>query len=172
VTFRLHGSLPANRPFQPADVTSGEAFVAMDRLLDEARSGPTFLRQPAVAQLVLDSIRHGTEIGHYEIHSWVIMSNHIHLLLTPRISMSRLLCSLKAATATRANKLLSRTGKPFWQDESYDRVVRSEVEFRRIRQYIENNPVKAGLASTPEDYLWSSARRAESPPQATGLPHN
>jgi hypothetical protein len=38
----------------------------MDRLLDEARSGPTYLKQPAIAQVILDSIEHGVELGHYD----------------------------------------------------------------------------------------------------------
>src|SRR5208337_2518721 len=99
VTFRLQGSLPANRSFPSPQLTSGEAFVAMDRLLDQARSGPMFLRQPEIAQLVLASIDYGGEIGHYELHAFVIMSNHVHLLLTPHLSVPKLLCSLKAATA-------------------------------------------------------------------------
>jgi putative transposase len=171
VTFRLQDSLPAHRPFPNSDLTSGEAFVTMDRLLDHARKSPTFLRQPAIAQLVLASTEHGTEIGHYEMHSWVIMPNHVHLLLTPKVSTSRLLRSLKATTAKRANVLLQRTGKTFWQDESYDHRVRDGEEFRRIQRYIEHNPVKAGLATKPEAYAWSSAGRPERPPQAAGLPH-
>ena len=151
---------------------SGEAFVAMDNLLDEARSGPTFLKQTAVAELVQASILYGSEIGHYDIHSWVIMANHAHLLITPRIAISKLLCSLKTATATKANLLLHRTGQPFWQVESYDHLVRSEDEFGRIQRYIENNPVKACLASSPEDYIWSSAWRPERAPQAESLPHS
>ncbi|MGD0522851.1 MAG: transposase [Terracidiphilus sp.] len=88
------------------------------------------------------------------------MPNHVHLLLTPHVTVSKLLGSLKAATATRANLLLRRSGQPFWQSESYDHVVRTELEFRRIQRYVENNPVKAGLATEPDDYLWSSAGRA------------
>jgi len=84
------------------------------------------------------------------------MPNHVHLLITPRISVSPLLNSLKAVTATRANLLLGLTGKPFWQDESYDRLVRNDDEFRRIQKYIGINPVNAGLAKTPEEYPWSS----------------
>jgi putative transposase len=99
------------------------------------------------------------------------MSNHVHLLLTPHINVSKLLCSLKAATAKRANLLLERTGQPFWQDESYDRLVRNGEEFRRIQRYVENNPVVAGLVTTQEKYLWSSAGRPGRPPQAEGLPH-
>ena len=54
--------------------------------------------------------------------------------------------SLQAATAKRANLLLQRSGQPFWQDESYDRLVRDGDEFRRIQRYIEANPVAALLA--------------------------
>jgi REP element-mobilizing transposase RayT len=56
--------------------------------------------------------------------------------------------------------MLTRRGKAFWQDESYDHVVRSADEFQRIRAYIENNPVSAGLVLNPEEYRWSSARAA------------
>jgi REP element-mobilizing transposase RayT len=171
VTFCLHGSLPANRTFPSADLTSGEAFVAMDRLLDQARSGPMFLRQPDIAQVVLASIECGAEIGHYQLHAFVIMSNHVHLLLTPHINVSKLLCSLKTATAKRANLLLRRTGQPFWQDESYDHLVRNGEEFRSIQRYIENNPVAASLVASQEQYAWSSAGRPARPPQAESLPH-
>ena len=122
--------------------------------------------------MVLDSIERGAALGQYDLHAWVIMANHVHLLLTPRVNVSRLLCSLKAATARRANLLLQRTGKPFWQDESYDHLVRNAGEFERIQAYIENNPVKACLVATPDEYLWSSGRRPARPPQAEGLPHD
>jgi putative DNA methylase len=65
--------------------------------------------------------------------------------------------SLKGFTAREANKILRRTGEPFWQRESYDHWVRDEQEFGRIRAYIENNPVRAGLVARAEDYPWSSA---------------
>src|ERR1700680_4232718 len=85
------------------------------------------------------------------------MSNHVHLLIDPRIDPSQLMRSLKGATAREANKVLGRTGEPFWQKESYDRWVRDEAEFERIRAYIENNPVKAGVVKSPEEFPWSSA---------------
>lgn len=132
----------------------------MDRLLDQARHGPTFLKRQDISQVVLVSLRYGAEIGHYEVHSWVIMANHVHLLLTPFVEVSKLLRSLKSSTAKQANLLLQRTGQPFWQDESYDHLVRNNEGFRRIQRYIENNPVTAGLARSPEEYLWSSAGQA------------
>ena len=172
VTFRLHGSLPPNRPFPISNITSGEAFVTMDRLLDQARWGPTFLRQPPIARLVVASIEYGVQLRHYQSHSWVVMSNHVHLLVTPLVNASKFLGSLKAATAKRANLLLGRTGQAFWQDESYDHLVRNGDEFRRIQRYVENNPVAACLVARPEQYAWSSAWRPERPPQAEDLPHD
>jgi putative transposase len=65
--------------------------------------------------------------------------------------------SLKGTTARYANRLLGRTGEPFWQKESYDHWVRNQTEFDKIRAYIESNPVHAGLAQTPQDFPWSSA---------------
>jgi hypothetical protein len=85
------------------------------------------------------------------------MANHVHVLLLPWISPSALLKSLKGVTAREANRLLHRTGQQFWQRESYDHWVRDEAEWSKIAGYIEQNPVKAGLVSRVEDYLWSSA---------------
>ena len=85
------------------------------------------------------------------------MPNHVHTLLLPMVPPSRLLQSLKGFTAREANKILQRTGEPFWQRESYDHWVRDAAESQRIAAYIEQNPVKARFSSSPVDYLWSSA---------------
>jgi putative transposase len=154
VTFRLHNSLPPKRDF-PSRLPSGKAFVCMDRLLDEERAGPTYLRMPAVANVVIAAIRKGTP-GDYLLHTWVVMPNHVHLLLTPMIEPSVALQRLKGASARKANELLGLGGQPFWQDESYDHLVRNQKEFERIEHYILHNPVRAGLARVEEEYRWSS----------------
>ena len=71
------------------------------------------------------------------------MANHVHLLLTPQVTASKLQQSVKGFTARQANQLLGRIGEQFWQRESYDRWVRNEREFQRIAGYIERNPVTA-----------------------------
>ena len=129
----------------------------MDRHLDTTRTGPMYLRQEEIARLVLSSLRRGVEIGHYLLGSYVIMANHVHALLLPAISPSRLLRALKGSSAREANHVLGRTGETFWQAESYDHWVRDEIEYRRIAAYIENNPVRAVLVARAEDYAWSSA---------------
>jgi REP element-mobilizing transposase RayT len=157
LTWHLHGSLPQGRYPPPAKASAGQAFVWIDRFLDQAQSGPVYLRQPEIAQIVVGSLRKGVEIGHYELGAFVVMANHVHALLLPKRDPSRLLQSMKGFSARQANRILGRTGESFWQAESYDHWVRDESEYQRIVAYIENNPVKAGLVRQPEDYPWSSA---------------
>ncbi|MGA2742936.1 MAG: transposase [Bryobacteraceae bacterium] len=160
VTFRLHGSLPHNRVFPAAGlVSAGKAFVAVDRLLDAATAGPSFLRRPEIAKMVVAALRHGDcELHRYQLHTFVVMPNHVHLLATPHVLAAKWLGPLKGFTGYQANLLLGTHG-PFWQEESFDRLIRSDAQFDRIRDYIEQNPVKAGLATLPERYPWSSAYR-------------
>jgi REP element-mobilizing transposase RayT len=169
LTWRLYGSLPANRSF-PAKTNSGKAFVAMDRLLDHACTGPLFLRIPQIASMVTASIRH-RDPRHYQLHAYAVMPNHVHLLITPIVEVSKIMQSLKRFTAREGNRILNFTGQPFWQEESYDRLVRNETEFQRILQYIETNPVKSGLAATPEEFEWSSAGPIPNRPQDIILPY-
>jgi REP element-mobilizing transposase RayT len=129
----------------------------MDRYLDTTRHGPMYLRLEPIARLVVASLLRGVELGQYELGSYVLMPNHVHVLVLPKVSPPRLFQSLKGVTAREANRILGRTGECFWQAESYDHWVRNDAELRRIRKYIENNPVRAGLVARPEDYRWSSA---------------
>ncbi len=86
-----------------------------------------------------------------------MMSNHVHLLVSPKVEPARFLQSVKGYTAREANRLLQRTGQPFWQSESYDHWIRDGHEFERAQNYIECNPVRAGLVMQREQYRWSSA---------------
>ena len=117
LTWSLRGSLPHDRFPPPESLSAGKAFVWMDRRLDEARSGPTWLKRPEIAQIVVDALRYGSDtLGHYDLHAYVVMPNHVHVLFdslgpTP----SKLLQSVKGFSAREANKILARTGEPFWQ---------------------------------------------------------
>ena len=164
VTFRLHGSLPANRIFPPVRMTSGEAFIAMDRLLDRAEYGPRYLRQPELAQIVVAGIFDGERrFNRYELHSFVVMANHVHILVTPHVKMADWLGSLKGFTGREASRVLRLNGTPFWLDESYDHLIRNDEECARIKRYIEWNPVTAGLRDAPEAFPCSGATPGGSP---------
>jgi putative transposase len=127
------------------------------------------LQRENIATLVIESLFRGEKMGHYRLGPFVIMANHVHLLLLPSISPSLLLKSLKGVTAREANRLLHRTGEQFWQRESYDHWVRDEREWNRIATYIESNPVRAGLASRMEDFPWTSANPRWSPSVHTSV---
>ena len=133
----------------------------MDRLLDGGAIGPLFLRRPEIAELMMRALLDGERrLQRYRLHAFVVMPNHVHMLVTPTVIARQWLGPLKGYTSHQANQVLGIHGRPFWQDESYDHLVRSGVEFERIRGYIEQNPVTAGLVGVAEQFRWSSARAA------------
>jgi hypothetical protein len=80
------------------------------------------------------------------------------MLVTPHVISRQWLGPLKGFTAHEAIRILNLPqGTRFWQPESFDRLIRDETGYRRVRHYIEWNPVKAGLAQSPEDFPFSSA---------------
>jgi putative transposase len=165
VTWRLHGSLPNIEVHGslPPKNTPKKTFETADRELDLAVAGPLWLKDERVAQCVVDALRYGErELGLYELQAWVLMANHVHILIYPRANLSRITKSIKNFSARQANAILGRTGQPFWQDESYDHWVRGGEDEARIVRYIEENPVVVGLVERVEDWRWSSAfERAE-----------
>ena len=142
----------------------------MDRLLADARVGPTYLRIPDIASQVVESIQY-RHLIEYDLHRFVVMPNHVHILVTPFQPVSAFMHSLKRFTACVANRTLGTTGQPFWQAESYDRLVRNNLEFERIAKYIERNPVDAGLVTEPAEFRWSSAWPIANRPQVSNLPY-
>ena len=163
VTFRLAGSIPWTRlPHPPTGARSaGRAFLDMDREVDKAAFGPVWLQDARVARVVADALLYGESGRHfYELRAWVIMPNHVHVLLRPKTSLSVIARWLKGSSARQANLILGRTGEVFWQDESFDHWVRDEAALDRIARYVEYNPVSAGLAVNPGGWPWSSARLA------------
>ena len=155
VTWRLHGSLPV----APPDIvyaTPGHAFAAQDRALALSHGMP-WLSDTRVARQVAEAIGTGECRGFYELSAWVVMPNHVHMLILPRVALPQITHWIKGRTAREANLLWGRVGEPFWQHESYDHWARNERELRRIAAYIEDNPVAAGLAATPDAWPWSSA---------------
>ena len=160
LTWRLHGSLPAGfvHSLRKLKEDPRKQFLEAEQLLDAAVTGPRWLSDPEIAGYVEWAFQRGAEIGHYVLHAYVVMPNHVHLLFEPRVALRRIAGGIKGVSARDANATLARTGKPFWQDESFDHWIRNGAQMERTRNYIEHNPVKAGLAKHPEEWQWSSAR--------------
>ncbi len=169
VTWRLAGSIPRTRLPRPSIATPhspGRAFLALNREADKVAVGPVWLQDARVARVVADALLHGESARQfYQLRAWVIMPNHVHVVLRPETSLPVITRWLKGSSARKANLILGRTGEAFWQDarngsaprKSFDHRVRDEVELDRIVRYVEQNPVSAGLAANPRDWPWSSA---------------
>jgi putative transposase len=183
ITFRLAGSIPTEVLQQlRAGADQVEAILACipdpqeraerayleqrrlfgkwDTALDMAQSGPFWLRDSRIADLVAESLHH-RDGRVYDLVAYCILPNHVHMVYTPLPkedgtyhAMSAIMHSLKLYTARESNLLLGREGQ-FWQHENYDHFVRDEAELRRIIRYVLNNPVKAGLVECWEDWKWS-----------------
>jgi REP element-mobilizing transposase RayT len=113
-------------------------------MLDECH-GECVLLQPALSQIVEDSLRH-FDGERYALEAFVVMPNHVHVLvgIPGRGEMKKLCRSWKNFTAMTINRALGRKGQ-FWQWESFDHLVRSPSSLAKFREYILHNPQKARL---------------------------
>lgn len=130
------------------------------KLLDkyeDAGYGQCYLRDDRAAQIVKDALFFYDHVK-YEVVSWCIMPNHVHVLITllKAVSLSEILHSWRSFSSNEINKLFNRQGR-LWMPEYYDRYIRDEEHFNNVVNYIHNNPVKAGLVDDPTHYRWSSA---------------
>ncbi|HSQ20287.1 MAG TPA: transposase [Blastocatellia bacterium] len=169
LTFRLFDSLPQSvvKDWREETAHLGEEGRTIFRkrvetYLDRGL-GSCFLRDERIAALTENSLLFHHTVK-YTLAAWVIMPNHIHFLATPleNVQLSEITHSIKSYTAHEANKLLNRRGQ-FWQHEPFDRYIRNRRHFVNVIQYIESNPVKAGLCSTPQDWRFSSAFHRANP---------
>lgn len=166
ITFRLKDSLPltlldtwCNELSRlPDNEAALERRSRIEVALDKGY-GECLLRDPDVGALLVDALQRFDRLR-YELHAWVIMPNHVHVLMTPLSgnSLSAILHSWKSFTAKAANQLLERKGA-FWLEEYFDRSIRNQKHYNCVVDYIHNNPVKAGLCAVAEDWMLSSARR-------------
>ena len=109
--------------------------------------------------MLVNALQYGeTARRFYHLYAWAIMPNHVHVILQPRIELPSVMRWLKGRTARKASRILGRTGVPFWQDESFDHWIRSDQELCDLIEYVEQNPVKAGLVQAAEQWPWSSAK--------------
>ncbi|MEP7212528.1 MAG: transposase [Acidobacteriota bacterium] len=158
VTFRLFDSLPqVVLEKWAAEGISDALLRKRSEVYLDAGYGECWLKLPAVAAKVRDAIFYHAG-KKFDLISWVIMPNHVHLLISMRAKehLPEVMHSIKSFSAQDANKHLKRKGQ-FWMHESFDRYIRDYRHYAAVVKYIENNPVKAGLCERPEDWRFGSA---------------
>lgn len=169
VTFRLDDSIPLSKldqwkreksdwetthpkPWSEQEwkVYRWEFLERIERWSD-AGFGDCLLRDSEIRKMVADAFwffdaRFGKGETRYEIGDFVIMPNHVHLLVRPlrEWKLGQLVHSWKSFTAHQINKALNRSGS-LWMDERFDHLVRNSDSLSKFQSYIINNPLKAGL---------------------------
>jgi putative transposase len=105
----------------------------------------------------LDWLREGAQRHSCAIHAYVLMTNHVHLLLTPqsRDSISKTIQFVGRHYVTYVNHRYGRNGT-LWEGRHKGCVIASEGYLLACMRYIELNPVRAGMVGTPGEYPWSS----------------
>lgn len=93
------------------------------------------------------------------LHAYVLMTNHVHLLITPNDdeAAARLMKPVAQYYAQRCNRRWKRTG-PFWETPFKSSLVDSHSYALNCHRYIEENPLRAGMVRHPYEYPWSSFR--------------
>ena len=121
--------------------------------------GECVLARPELSAIVADSLRSGDD-ERYHLGDFVVMPNHVHILigLIGATSIEDQCYSWKKFTATKINRLLGRKGR-FWQEESFDHLVRSQDHFEYFQRYIADNPKKAGLMAG--SYIYHRLKASE-----------
>lgn len=169
VTFRLADALPAAvlEGWKLEAGNDSELHTKIDAFLD-AGHGACWLKQPAIADLVEDTLLHG-DGTRYHLLAWCVMPNHVHVLFEIRgaSSLSAVLQAWKSFSAKAINQHLGRSGS-VWMPDYFDRYIRDDHHLAAVIEYIHTNPVKAGLVQHASEWVQSSTHRTAGVPPAGG----
>ncbi len=163
ITYRLGNSLPRKhlrllrQQLNAGRITEIEYQKSIENYLDEG-IGQTHMRNRAIAAIVEENLIRFDGVKYALLH-WVIMLNHVHVLLKPMKghTLATIMHSMKSYTASEANKILGASGQ-FWSVEYFDRYIRDAKHYASTVNYIHMNPVNAKLCVESEDWEFGCAK--------------
>jgi putative transposase len=112
----------------------------------------------SLANIVVEQISACRDRGFYKLHAFVLMPEHLHVLLTPgdETTIEKAMQMIKGGSAHRIG-VERPQAFPIWHRSFHDRWIRDAEQFWQAKSYIEQNPVKAKLVESAQQYAWSSA---------------
>lgn len=118
----------------------------------------SILAKSEAANILIVTIQECRRRGRYFLHDFVIMPDHLHMILTPRgdISLEKAVQLIKGASSREVGKTKT-IRHPVWQTGFHEHWIRSVGDYKVYRAYVQNNPVEARLADSPEEFQYSSA---------------
>jgi putative transposase len=169
ITFRLADALPAQVVAHLAETCPTDANLRRQRIESylDAGHGACLLRRDDCAAIVAACLQ-ARDGADYHLQAWVVMPNHVHVLIEPLVDLARIVQAWKSVSSRRIVGVLGAARpRVVWQREYWDRYIRDERHRQRAVGYIHANPVSAGLAVRGELWKWSSAG-APAPSPASG----
>ena len=126
----------------------------------KAWQGRKLFQKGTMAQILIDTKFEYRRQGCYSLHDFVVMPDHLHVILTPNheSSLEKVVQLIKGGSSYRIGKE-RQTKFPVWQAGFHEHWIRLCEDYEARRRYLELNPVKAKLTATPQEYPYSSASR-------------
>jgi putative transposase len=145
------------RPSRPSSPVQARADLRTFFVTSSTASGKALFQTDSMAGLFVDVLRGYVRDGKFRVREFVVMPNHVHLLITVNREMSieKAMQLIKGSFSFRAKQELGFLGE-IWQRGFSDVQIKDEESFAVHRLYIYNNPVKAGLVNAAEEYPHSS----------------
>ena len=143
ITFRLKDSLPASKLEELTELrteiseTDPFELEKIDYWLNQG-IGECLLKYEKVQEIIIDALNY-YDGKRFDLFDYVIMPNHVHLIVIPYDDPDKIFQDFKRYTARQINKLLNRKGE-LWQAEIFDRIIRSIKDYNERAEYIRQNP--------------------------------
>lgn len=147
------------RPSRPSDPKNATGQPRTFFVTTRTAGSRSLFQTVRMAELFIDVLRHYVRLGRFEVQDFVVMPNHVHIPLTIHGDTSleqTMQLIIKGGFSFRAKRELGFNGE-IWQRGFSDVRIVDESSFQNHRAYIDNNPVKSGLASAPEAYPYGTA---------------
>jgi REP element-mobilizing transposase RayT len=183
INWRSRGYLPhADAPgmhqhviFNLADALRGVTIIgegdahrqAFDDALDRGLGGCLLARPECAASVQNELLRLDGE--RYRLLAWCVMPNHVHVVIDQMLDLPGTVRRWKSWMAKEINTITGRSGA-VWQKEYFDRFARDEHHLATMIDYVEQNPVVAGLVTSSVDWPWSSASHRDRAGLGPGAP--
>jgi putative transposase len=119
--------------------------------------GRSLFQTDRMANLLIEVLRENMRAGHFTVHDFVVMPDHVHLMISvpAESTIEKAVQRIKGGFSFRARRELGFSGE-IWQRGFSEVRIHDDGSFAQHRSYIENNPLKRGLVSTPEEYRFGS----------------
>ena len=147
-----------SKPARPSDAECRTGKPRLFFVTTRTAGGRALFQTERMANLLIEVLRTQVRLRRFVVHEFVVMPNHLHILLTlpGELSLEKAIQFVKGGFSFQAKRALGFSGE-VWQRGFSDVWVADEDSFEQHKEYIHMNPVRAGLATSPDGFPFSTA---------------